>query len=249
MADVSHLAALGEAVSRGDLSPEMVVFSCRAQEAGRQDSPGEHLDPIPPTTTTASITVTPEALRQAANGTLELLLSWLDDERFVDCRLALVTHGAVAATPADGVPDLTYAPVWGLVRSAQSEHPDRFVLADTDGRPDSQRALPEALLGDEPQFALRDGTVHLPRVGRVAVAAPPADHPADHTDHDDARTPVEAVAPRTWEPDGTVLITGGTGVLGRLVARHLVTAHGVRHLLLTGRRGPEADGAPSCWPS
>ncbi|ADI03850.1 modular polyketide synthase [Streptomyces bingchenggensis BCW-1] len=243
-----HLAALGEAVSRGDLSPDMVVFPCRVQEPGRQDPPGDHLDPIPPTTTDSS-TVTPEALRQAANGTLELLLSWLDDERFVDCRLALVTHGAVAATPADGVPDLTYAPVWGLVRSAQSEHPDRFVLADIDGRPGSQRALPEALLAGEPQFALRDGTVHLPRVGRVAVAVPPADHPADHpedhpADREDARTAAEAVAPRTWDPDGTVLITGGTGVLGRLVARHLVTAHGVRHLLLTGRRGPAADGVP-----
>ncbi|WP_370656858.1 SDR family NAD(P)-dependent oxidoreductase [Streptomyces sp. NBS 14/10] len=241
----AHLAALGEAVSRGDLSPDMVVFSGRAQEPGRQDPPGDRLEPIPPTTTTTSITATPEALRQAANGALELLLSWLDDERFVDCRLALVTQGAVAATPADGVPDLTYAPVWGLVRSAQSEHPDRFVLADTDGRPDSQRALPEALLGGEPQFALRDGTVHLPRVGRVAVAAPPADHSEDHPAHrEEARTPVETVAPRAWDPDGTVLITGGTGVLGRLVARHLVTAHGVRHLLLTGRRGPEADGVP-----
>jgi polyketide synthase 12 len=40
-----------------------------------------------------------------------------------------------------------------------------------------------------------------------------------------------------------VLITGGTGLLGGLVARRLVTGHGVRHLLLTGRRGPEAPGA------
>ncbi|MFD0386192.1 SDR family NAD(P)-dependent oxidoreductase [Streptomyces stramineus] len=40
-----------------------------------------------------------------------------------------------------------------------------------------------------------------------------------------------------------MLITGGTGVLGKLVARHLVTAHGVRHLLLAGRRGPAAEGA------
>ncbi|MEV5315793.1 SDR family NAD(P)-dependent oxidoreductase, partial [Streptomyces sp. NPDC052610] len=44
-------------------------------------------------------------------------------------------------------------------------------------------------------------------------------------------------------PDGTVLITGGTGALGSLVARHLVTARGVRRLLLTSRRGRSADGA------
>ncbi|MET0234479.1 MAG: type I polyketide synthase, partial [Kibdelosporangium sp.] len=35
----------------------------------------------------------------------------------------------------------------------------------------------------------------------------------------------------------TVLITGGTGVLGGLIARHLVTEHGVRRLVLTSRRG------------
>ncbi|WP_241265905.1 SDR family NAD(P)-dependent oxidoreductase [Streptomyces boncukensis] len=49
--------------------------------------------------------------------------------------------------------------------------------------------------------------------------------------------------PSRPDPDGTVLVTGGTGALGALLARHLVTAHGVRHLLLTSRRGPEAPGA------
>ncbi|GAA2111136.1 type I polyketide synthase [Streptomyces synnematoformans] len=49
--------------------------------------------------------------------------------------------------------------------------------------------------------------------------------------------------PRRLDPDRTVLITGGTGTLGRLLARHLVTRHGIRHLLLAGRRGLGADGA------
>ncbi|MFG2050612.1 SDR family NAD(P)-dependent oxidoreductase [Micromonospora sp. NPDC048935] len=49
--------------------------------------------------------------------------------------------------------------------------------------------------------------------------------------------------PRPWDPGRTVLITGGTGTLGGLLARHLVTRHGVRHLLLTSRRGPAAEGA------
>jgi NADPH:quinone reductase-like Zn-dependent oxidoreductase/acyl carrier protein len=44
-------------------------------------------------------------------------------------------------------------------------------------------------------------------------------------------------------PDGTVLVTGGTGALGGLLAAHLVRAHGVRHLLLASRRGPAAPGA------
>ncbi|MFD3746318.1 type I polyketide synthase [Nocardia sp. NPDC058633] len=49
--------------------------------------------------------------------------------------------------------------------------------------------------------------------------------------------------PASPNRDGTVLVTGGTGGLGALAARHLVTAHGVRRLLLTSRRGPDADGA------
>ncbi|MER5898507.1 SDR family NAD(P)-dependent oxidoreductase, partial [Streptomyces sp. NPDC001876] len=44
-------------------------------------------------------------------------------------------------------------------------------------------------------------------------------------------------------PDGTVLITGGTGTLGGLLARHLVTEHGIRHLLLLSRQGPDAPGS------
>ncbi|CAL9357730.1 Narbonolide_10-deoxymethynolide synthase PikA2, modules 3 and 4 [Streptomyces sp. enrichment culture] len=50
--------------------------------------------------------------------------------------------------------------------------------------------------------------------------------------------------PRPLDPDGTVLVTGGTGTLGRLVARRMVTEHGVRHVVLAGRRGRAADGVP-----
>ncbi|MGY1434190.1 type I polyketide synthase [Streptomyces reniochalinae] len=49
--------------------------------------------------------------------------------------------------------------------------------------------------------------------------------------------------PRALDPEGTVLVTGGTGALGALAARHLVTEHGVRHLVLTSRRGPAGEGA------
>ncbi|MET9819715.1 beta-ketoacyl reductase, partial [Streptomyces sp. NPDC006355] len=45
------------------------------------------------------------------------------------------------------------------------------------------------------------------------------------------------------DPEGTVLVTGGTGELGRAVAEHLVREHGARHLLLTSRQGPKAHGA------
>ncbi|WEB45356.1 SDR family NAD(P)-dependent oxidoreductase [Streptomyces yunnanensis] len=49
--------------------------------------------------------------------------------------------------------------------------------------------------------------------------------------------------PRAWDPDGTVLITGGTGGLADELARHLVTERGMRHLLLVSRSGPDAPGA------
>ncbi|WP_024804255.1 type I polyketide synthase [Nocardia sp. BMG51109] len=49
--------------------------------------------------------------------------------------------------------------------------------------------------------------------------------------------------PRRLDPEGTVLITGGTGVLGGVLARHLVAAHDVRHLVLAGRQGRAAAGA------
>nr|WP_308295502.1 SDR family NAD(P)-dependent oxidoreductase [Streptomyces sp. PSAA01] len=49
--------------------------------------------------------------------------------------------------------------------------------------------------------------------------------------------------PRRLDPEGTVLITGGTGSLGKVAARRLVTEHGVRNLLLTSRSGPQASGA------
>ncbi|WP_460073175.1 type I polyketide synthase [Streptomyces sp. YKOK-I1] len=54
---------------------------------------------------------------------------------------------------------------------------------------------------------------------------------------------VVLTVPAPLDPQGTVLVTGGTGGLGALVARHLVTEHGVRHLLLAGRRGLDAPGA------
>ncbi|MEO3797846.1 SDR family NAD(P)-dependent oxidoreductase, partial [Nonomuraea sp. B10E15] len=153
---------------------------------------------------------------------LALLQEWLAEERFARSRLALVTIGAVSVTEGEA-PDLSTAPVWGLVRSAQSEHAGRFVIVDTDEHPDSADAMLRACASGEPQTALRQGQIHVPRI--VPVTSPPA-----------TERPGAAAG-------GTVLLTGGTGDLGALAARRLVTEHGVRHLLLAGRRGPAAPGA------
>ena len=54
---------------------------------------------------------------------------------------------------------------------------------------------------------------------------------------------VVLTVPAPLDPEGTVLITGGTGTLGALAARHLVARHGARHLLLLSRGGARAHGA------
>ncbi len=164
----------------------------------------------------------PAAAHAVLRRALGLLQAWLADERLASSRLVLLTRGAVAAGLEEDVPNLALAPVWGLVRSAQSESPGRCVLVDVDGEESSWSALPAALARDEPQLAVRGGEVLVPRLARAARAeAPP--------------TP-------TLDPRGTVLITGGTGGLGALVARRLVE-QGVRGVLLVSRRGAQANGA------
>ncbi|MET8773380.1 polyketide synthase dehydratase domain-containing protein, partial [Streptomyces sp. NPDC004658] len=104
--------------------------------------------------------------RPATGRVLRLVQRWLADERFAGSRLALVTRRAVAARPTDDV-DLAGAPVWGLIRSAQSEHPDRLVLIDLDDDPAADSLLPAALAAEEPQLAVRDGRLHAPRLART----------------------------------------------------------------------------------
>ncbi|MEV6775219.1 SDR family NAD(P)-dependent oxidoreductase [Streptomyces syringium] len=180
------------------------------------------------------------AVRTAAHQALSLAQGWLADDRFARSRLVLVTRGAAGAGPPG---DPAHAALWGLIRSAQSEHPDRFVLLDL---PDPTAApsgtplagLPAALTSGEPQLALTaDGVPRVPRLVRVNAA--PSDPGAVAGGTGGAGAPP---ARATWDPTGTVLITGATGTLGGVVARHLVRTHGVRHLLLAGRRGRSAPG-------
>ncbi|MER6154411.1 type I polyketide synthase [Streptomyces sp. NPDC001868] len=178
----------------------------------------------------------------ATRQTLDRLRPWLADARLTDTRLVLVTHGAVTTGPDDAGPRPASAAVWGLARAAQAEHPGRVVLVDLDDpdNPDdadaSLAALPRALATGEPQLALRHGTAHVPRL----TPLPPTE-PATHREPPSSSSSSNPSSPFT--PDGTVLVTGATGALGKVLARHLVTRHGVRHLLLAGRRGPAAPGA------
>ncbi|MFE9107769.1 SDR family NAD(P)-dependent oxidoreductase [Actinomadura geliboluensis] len=160
------------------------------------------------------------AAHAAAGEVLAVVQNALADET---ARVAVVTAGAVAAAPGERVDDLPASVVWGLVRSAQSEHPDRFFLVDVDDPGLSRDRLSRAVATGEPQLAIREGRLYAPRLTR-SPAASADDRPSEFG-------------------DGTVLITGGTGTLGALLARHLVTTHGVRKLTLTSRQGPNAPGA------
>ncbi|MGW3789529.1 SDR family NAD(P)-dependent oxidoreductase, partial [Micromonospora chokoriensis] len=160
------------------------------------------------------------AAHTTAARTLEVLQSWLTDDRLAGVRLVIATRYAVQAGD-EPLSDLAGAAVHGLVRSAQAEHPDRFVLVDIDDGPGSLAVLPAAAQCGEPQLAIRGGVVSVPRL---------------------VRPPVEEPRPFTFGT-GTVLVTGALGTLGQLVARHLVTTHGVRDLLLVSRRGAETPGA------
>ncbi|WP_420802695.1 type I polyketide synthase [Streptomyces cavernae] len=247
----ADLEALGKAVDTGMTMPDVVLVA-----VGRH-RPGADAD-------------VPGAVRSVLAPAHDLIRGWLDDERFAASRLVFVTRSCVA-TDDDAVHDVAGAALWGMVRSAQAEHPGRFQLVDLSGghagheEPDEpnqpnqpnqpsrpsrpsrpsqpgepgeageagQLDEPEQLDGpddvgllaavtaDHPQSAIRGGRVLLPDLAQIAPG--PTDAPA--------------------LASGTVLVTGATGALGSTVARHLVTSHGVRSLLLAGRRGADAPGA------
>jgi acyl transferase domain-containing protein/NADP-dependent 3-hydroxy acid dehydrogenase YdfG len=161
------------------------------------------------------------AAHVSARRALGLLQAWFEDERLSASRLVFLTRGAAAVLDGEP-PDPVAACVAGLVRSAQLEHPGRVLLLDLAPDIAEQVPWPELLAGDEPQLALRAGSVYVPRLV-------PSDEPSGQ-------------AP-PLDPGGTVLLTGGTGGLGRLVARHLAREHGVQHLLIASRRGPQGEGA------
>ncbi|WP_064445427.1 type I polyketide synthase [Micromonospora sp. NBRC 110037] len=111
-----------------------------------------------------------EAAHDAARDALALVRQWLGEPRLERSRLVLHTRGAVGAAPGEAPCDLARATLWGLVRSAQSEHPGRFTLLDTDDAAASLAAVPAAVASGEPQLALRDGAPLVPRLARARDA-------------------------------------------------------------------------------
>ncbi|MFE6668320.1 type I polyketide synthase [Streptomyces sp. NPDC057697] len=191
-ADVDELLA-----ASGSVVPGTVVLECPAGESAGS---------------------VPVAVRDQLADVLGVVQRWVAEERLADSRLVVVTRGGVGVLGGELV-DVRVAPVWGLVRAAQSEFPGRFVLADLPVGAGAEE-LAAGLGCGEPQWAVRQGTVSVPRLVRMQAEANGA----------------------ASFGEGPVLVTGASGVLGGLVARHLVSAHGVRELVLVSRRGPAADG-------
>ncbi|MFF3445472.1 type I polyketide synthase [Streptosporangium sp. NPDC002721] len=156
----------------------------------------------------------PSVVRGVLDEVLGVVRGWVEDVRSGSSRLVVVTCGGVAVGPGEGVDPVASA-VWGLMRSVQAEFPGLFAVVDVT----QEGEVPDELPVGEPGVAVRGGVLYAPRLVRARVL------------------------PSSWKLDGTVLVTGGTGALGGLVARHLVTEHGVRDLLLVSRGGEKAPGA------
>ncbi|MGW9123309.1 polyketide synthase dehydratase domain-containing protein, partial [Streptomyces sp. NPDC055663] len=165
----------------------------------------------------------PEAAHALVGRALELVQHHLSDDSDgaepgstpgAGTRLVVVTHRAAqvpegpdvasAAREAAVLVRPESAAVWGLLRSAQAEHPERFVLVDSDQTEASEAVLSEAVASGEPQLALREGVMYVPRLARVAT-------------HMEARvgSGADVVDPLVGVGGvGTVVVTGGTGTLG-----------------------------------
>ncbi|GHE65889.1 type I polyketide synthase [Streptomyces capitiformicae] len=175
------------------------------------DHLGVPLDPVELADADAVLCTPPlDDVRAATLDTLSHLRHWLEADRPADVPLVVLTRGD----------DLAHAAARGLVRSAQSEHPGRFLLVETDEDLRSSARLADVVAAGRPHVRLSGGRLQAPELARVTPG-------------------------RNARPDltgGTVLITGGTGTLGSLLARHLVTEYGVRSLLLTSRGGARDAG-------
>ncbi|MGR4882336.1 type I polyketide synthase [Streptomyces sp. LARHCF249] len=199
VATAEQVATLADDVEMGAAAPAVAVMEAVGGSTGGED-----------------------AVLGLACQVLDVVQCWLAGTGLEESRLVVATRGAVPA--GDGaVSDPAGSAVWGLVRAAQAENPDRIILLDTDpaAEGDVEQVLAAVLASGEPQIAVRGTTLSVPRLGRVADQVPDV--------------------PAVFGPEGTVLVSGA-GSLGGLVARHLVARHGVRHLMLASRRGPDAEG-------
>ncbi|WP_281420862.1 type I polyketide synthase [Saccharopolyspora endophytica] len=235
----SRLAVLGDTDDLPDSHPELAgCHDLAALEqrlaTGELPVPEQVLVELP----TPSGEQMPSAAEQAARNALALVQRWLASELFLASRLVLVTRGAVGVQ-SDGVADLASSPVWGLVRSAQTEHPGRFALLDVDPGGTTPDAVLRALAVDEPQLAIRGDEILIPRLvpDESPVTARDAE-PTWHLDTGGSGT-LEGLA---WVPDTTAVADQEPG---EFEVRVEVRAAGVnfRDVLVVLGMYPDAENA------
>ncbi|MFC5174994.1 type I polyketide synthase [Streptomyces mutomycini] len=178
-------AVIGEGLPGLDLPRHADLAALAASVRGGAAVPHTVLLPCPRTVADGTAAATADDASAAQAGgvpalTRELLASvlgtvqeWLALPELEEARLAVVTRGGSAVAPGER-PEPGQAAVQGLVRTAQSEHPDRFLLVDLDDAPSSAAALPAAVAGavvtGETSLAVRSGAVSVPRLCRVTPA-------------------------------------------------------------------------------
>ncbi|MFD7498825.1 SDR family NAD(P)-dependent oxidoreductase [Streptomyces sp. NPDC059832] len=173
------------------------------------------------TPSTGPGTVTAAHVHDTAAWALEAVQQWMLVEDLSErALLTFVTRNAVAV-PGDEAYDLAASALWGMVRTAQTENPGHIRVIDVDDAAVAEPVPIEAALRrSEAQLAVRAGCVLRPHLWPQA--------------------PV--IAPFPDCGDDTVVITGGTGTIGRALARHLVTHKSVRSVALLSRSGRQAPG-------
>ncbi|MEV7981006.1 beta-ketoacyl synthase N-terminal-like domain-containing protein, partial [Streptomyces sp. NPDC086519] len=182
---------------------------------------------------TPSVALLPAPAGTSVDDFLRTAEPWLTSADPAGPRLVVLTRGAVATHPGETVRDLGQAALWGLVRSLQAAHPGRVAVVDLDVADDvaddaATAALAATVASGEPQSAVRDGVVLLPRLERVTL---------------DAATDTVAQPDQAFARAGTAVVTGADTRRGTAIARHLATAHGARSLLLITPPGQGAGAA------
>lgn len=140
-------------------------------------------------------------------------------------RLWFVTCGTQSVTETDTTIRMSQAPLWGLAQAVAREHPElictRIDLSDHATDAEAQRLVDELRSGtQEEKVALRGESRYVARLV--------------HGTFKQADAPEKALVVE-W---GSYLISGGLSGLG-LAAAECLVAHGAKHIVLFGRRGPD----------
>ncbi|MFE5626309.1 SDR family NAD(P)-dependent oxidoreductase [Streptomyces virginiae] len=232
---LSDTAALTEALDAGADAPALLLLPCPPPPG--DGAPG----------TGAAAEGAAAAVRTALHSVLDTVRLLVADERLAGTRLAVLTRGAVTLGGEQQPGELSHRAVWGLLRSAQAEHPDRFTVLDEDGTPASRRAVARALATGEPQLALRGGAVYRPALSAEAsepLLTAPADTPYWHLDYV-ARGTFANLALKPWPEAAAPLEEGQVRVRMRVAGlnfRDVLLSLGVIPASVDGHAGGSGQG-------